>query len=136
VRPKQFFVPASPHISAWLLKHKWHALRLLYNQCIFSRSRSVKNDALFVMPKPFLVPILPHIPAWSLKHHKWHSLLLLHSQWKFGRYRCRGENFTLESETIFHPYLALHCSMVTNTSFLAFCAHAQQSVQVWSKSLW
>jgi TFIIF-interacting CTD phosphatase-like protein len=41
---------------------------------------------------------------------------------------------TLEAETVFHTYLASHCSRVTQKSHLAIPEHVMQALQVRIKS--
>jgi hypothetical protein len=43
-------------------------------------------------------------------------------------------HFTLETESVFRPYLASHYSGVTQTSNMAVPPHAPQPVEGWSKS--
>jgi hypothetical protein len=47
-----------------------------------------------------------------------------------------GDNerhFTLETETVFRPYVASHCSGVTETLHVTLPSHTPQPMPVWSK---
>jgi hypothetical protein len=44
-------------------------------------------------------------------------------------------HFTIEVETVFRPYLLLHCSAVSDIYHTERCAHALRAVQVMLKSV-
>jgi hypothetical protein len=99
-------------------------------------SRSGRNEGhLLLRPKQSLLCIWPQITAGDSKHHTWHSFPIRHNLCKFGRNRS-VKNCTLlvRAKEIFHPYVALHFSGLTQTSHMPLPPHAPQSVPFWLKS--
>jgi hypothetical protein len=53
----------------------------------------------------------------------------------FSKSVCNEGHFTLRAERVFPPYLASHCSRVSETSIMVLAGHGLPAVQVWPKSV-
>jgi hypothetical protein len=132
--PKQFFNPTSPRIAAEWLKHDmWHTLTIIQNHYKFGWNWGVTKATLLLTANSF-----SSVGGFALQWGDWNitcgtpstcatiSACLSELDTKEG-------HFTHEVQTLFRLYLALQCSCVTQTSYVALHYQRSQPVQVWSK---